>query len=43
MRSRVQSSGSLDERAAVVVRSTVARADLLPILTPYGLQRLAPA
>jgi hypothetical protein len=43
LRSLVQRSGSLDERIALVVRSSVARSDLLTILTPYGLQRFAPA
>jgi hypothetical protein len=42
LRSRVQRSGSLDERDALTLRTTVRRADLLPLLTPYGLQRLAP-
>jgi hypothetical protein len=41
LRSRVQRSGSLDERTAIALRSTVGRADLLPILKPCGLERLA--
>jgi hypothetical protein len=42
LRSRVQSSGALDEREALTVRRTVGRAELLPVLQPYGLARLAP-
>jgi hypothetical protein len=41
LRSRIQRSGSLDEREATAVQTTVSRADLLPVLTPYGLQRFA--
>jgi hypothetical protein len=43
LRSRIQRSGALDARDANLVVRAVTRADLLPILTPYGLQRLAPA
>ncbi|HEX4489836.1 MAG TPA: hypothetical protein VH914_01400 [Acidimicrobiia bacterium] len=43
LRSRIQRSGSLDERTASNVQTAVGRAELLPILTPYGLQSLAPA
>jgi hypothetical protein len=42
LRSRVQTSGALDEREALTVRRTVGRAELLPVLQPYGLARLAP-
>jgi hypothetical protein len=42
LRSRIARPGGTDERVALTVRRTVGRADLLPILTPYGLQRLAP-
>jgi hypothetical protein len=41
--SKVQRSGALDERAALSVRRTVGRADVLPLLSPYGVTRLAPA
>jgi hypothetical protein len=43
LRSRVQGSTATDERLATTVRRTVGRADLLPLLAPYGLERLAPA
>jgi len=43
LRSRVQRSGSVDERSATAVTRTVGRTELLALLTPYGLQRLAPA
>jgi hypothetical protein len=42
LRSRIARPGGTDERIALTVRRTVARDDLLPLLTPYGLQRLAP-
>jgi hypothetical protein len=42
LRSRVQSSGALDARTATGVRTKVTRADLLPLLAPYHLERLAP-
>jgi len=42
LRSRIQSSAGVDERSAHVVTRTVGRAQLLALLSPYGLQRLAP-
>ena len=41
LRSRVQSSGALDERAALTVRRVVGRDQLVAVLKPYGLARLA--
>lgn len=43
LRSRIVRPGGTDERDALTVRRTVGRDDLLPLLAPYGLQRLAPA
>jgi hypothetical protein len=42
LRSRVQRSLAVDERVALTVRRTVGRAELLPVLSQYGLERLAP-
>jgi hypothetical protein len=41
LRSRVQSSGALDERVALTVRRVVGRGELLAVLEPYGLSRVA--
>lgn len=43
MRSRVQRAGATDVRVALTVRRTVGRSELLPLLSQYGLERLAPA
>lgn len=43
LRSRIQRSGSVDERVAQTVTGSVGRVQLLALLTPYGLQRLAPS
>lgn len=43
LRSLVQGSTATDVRVAVTVRRTVGRADVLPLLSAYGLDRLAPA
>jgi hypothetical protein len=43
LRSRITRPGGTDERAALTVRRTVGRGELLPLLTPYGLERLARA
>jgi hypothetical protein len=42
LRSRIARPGGTDERDALTVRRTVGRDDVLPLLAPYGLQRLAP-
>jgi len=42
LRSRIARPGGTDERVALTVRRAVGRDDLLPILAPYGLARLAP-
>jgi hypothetical protein len=41
--SRIARQGGTDERVALTVRRRVGRDDVLPLLAPYGLQRLAPA
>ena len=43
LRSRIARAGGTDERVALTVRRVVGRDELLPLLTPYGLERLAPA
>jgi hypothetical protein len=43
LRSHIVRPGGTDERVALTVRRTVGRDDLLPILGPYGLQRLIDA
>jgi hypothetical protein len=43
LRSTIVRPGGTDERVALTVRRSVGRDDLLPLLAPYGLQRLAPA
>jgi hypothetical protein len=43
LRSLVQGATATDVRVAVTVRRAVGRADLLPLLSTYGLDRLAPA
>jgi hypothetical protein len=43
LRSRVQRAGATDVRVALTVRRTVGRSELLPLLSQYGLERLAPA
>jgi hypothetical protein len=43
LRSRIARPGGTDERVALTVRRTVGRAELLPLLAPYGLERLAPS
>jgi hypothetical protein len=43
LESRLQNSGALDERVAQTVRRVIGRTDLLPLLSPYGLSRFAPA
>ncbi|HEY5013667.1 MAG TPA: hypothetical protein VIK61_13320 [Acidimicrobiia bacterium] len=42
LRSRVQASAAVDERVALTVRRVVGRAELAPVLSQYGLERLAP-
>jgi hypothetical protein len=41
LESRITRPGGADQRIALTVRRTVGRDDLLAILAPYGLQRLA--
>ncbi len=41
LETRIIRPGGADQRVALTVRPTVGRDDLLPILAPYGLQRLA--
>jgi hypothetical protein len=41
LRSQITRPGGSDERVALTVRRTVGRDDLLPLLAPYGLERLA--
>jgi hypothetical protein len=41
LRSQITRPGGSDERVALTVRRAVARDDLLPLLAPFGLQRLA--
>jgi hypothetical protein len=41
LRSRIERAGGTDERLALTVRRVVGRAELLPLLSPYGLARLA--
>jgi hypothetical protein len=43
LRSLVQGATATDVRVAITVRRALGRADLLPLLSPYGLERLAPA
>jgi len=43
LRSLVQGATATDVRVAVTVRRAAGRADVLPLLTPWGLERLAPA
>jgi hypothetical protein len=43
LRSRIVRAGGTDERVALTVRRVVGRDELLPLLAPYGLERLAPA
>jgi hypothetical protein len=43
LRSRITRPGGTDERDALTVRRAVGRNDLLPLLAPYGLERLAPS
>jgi hypothetical protein len=42
LRSRVQLSAAVDERVALTVRRVVGRAELAPVLSQYGLERLVP-
>jgi hypothetical protein len=42
LRSLVQGPTATDVRVAIIVRRPVGRAELLPLLSPYGLERLAP-
>jgi hypothetical protein len=42
LRSVIARPGGTDERDALTVRRVVGRTELLPLLAPYGLQRLAP-
>jgi hypothetical protein len=41
LRSHIARPGGSDEREALTVRRVIGRDDLLPLLAPYGLQRLA--